>query len=119
MGQPSLALEMVQEDWRRGEEVVKWRDVLLAVHTCAGVSGPAASRGSPACPPLLAAGVKSWLEAGGRGRILSVDRRNMMACQICSSLICLVTVTNSGSQTQARLSPPFGKALFCLQSSGS
>lgn len=70
-----------------------------------GVSGPTASPGD-------VAGVKSWLEAGEQGWILSVDHRNMMACQICSSLICLVTVTGSGSQTQPQLSPCLEKPCF-------
>lgn len=64
-GSPARRWERFGRTGRPGEEVVKWRDALPAVHTCAGVSGPAASRGSPACPPLPAAGVKSCL--GGWG----------------------------------------------------
>lgn len=95
------------------------REVSLAVHMYVGVGGSAASLGSPAWPPLPVAGVKSWLEAGEQGQILSVDRGNMMACQICSSLICLVTVTSSSSRTWAKLYPPVWKrlvlfAVICL-----
>lgn len=43
-----------------------------------------------------AAGVKICLEAGERGRILSARGRDAMGCQVCSSLLCLLTVTGGG-----------------------
>lgn len=43
-----------------------------------------------------AAGVKICLEAGERGRILLARGRDTMCCQLCSSLLCLVTVTGGG-----------------------
>lgn len=47
----------------------------------------------PGVATAAAAGVKSWLEAGKSGRIRLVDPGNMMGCQSCSSLICLVTMS--------------------------
>lgn len=43
-----------------------------------------------------AAGVKICLEAGERGLILSARGRDAMGCQVCSSLLCLLTVTGGG-----------------------
>lgn len=64
---------------------------------------PALSR-EPGVATAAAAGVKSWLEAGERGRIRLGAAGNTMGCQSRSCLFCLVTM--SGGAGSSRLEKP-------------